>query len=95
MANRFVKRLAIACVAATGFAALVACTRDTTYFTHGTVTELEPFGDHDIVTVETHTGELYEFEGWDFELGESVGLMMDDNNTTTPKDDKIYDAWKE
>lgn len=46
--------------------------------------------DADVVIVEDATGNLWEFEGVeDYEVGDFVSMVMDDNNTTSIYDDVI------
>lgn len=46
--------------------------------------------DADVVVVEDATGNLWEFEGVeDYEIGDFVSMVMDDNDTTSIYDDVI------
>ena len=65
-------------------AALALCSQiETTYTREAVVTAIE----YDEVTVEDTTGNVWEFYGDDFFVGEKVILTMDNNNT----DNNIFD----
>ena len=67
----------------------------TTYPETGKVVNVS---DNDLVTVETSSGNLFEFYGNGWKIGDCASLEMDGCGTETIKDDMIinaqYSAWK-
>lgn len=62
-----------------------------TYYLFGRIAEFDY--EKDIVTVETHDGNLWQFYGIeDWELGDRCLLLMYNNNTSVAEDDMIVRA---
>lgn len=76
--------LAIVCL----FGIFALCANADIYAKTAVVYEIDR--DADVVVVEDATGNLWEFEGVeDYEIGNFVSMVMDDNNTTSIYDDVI------
>lgn len=59
------------------------------YGAAGIVTEIQPIEDYQLVTVETRSGDVWQFYGEGFEVGSVERLVMDSKNTPEIEDDEI------